>query len=467
MAKKRRLVEANPAAAASGEPAAVQEEPVGEEPVVAFHSEESTVEPSQPVNEQDMEEPLHEGEPKALDLETLDPAPETAGIDEAPVSEIPSGLVDDEDDDNDDEYNPESLRNLVEPFSKDQLVEILCGAVSKYPDLWSSIRQTADLDISHRKIFVHGLGWNTNAEILTNIFRKYGEIEDCNAIVDKVTGRSKGYGFILFKHRSGARRALKEPQKKIGNRMAACQLASAGPPTTPMPPLEYTQRKIYISNVGPELDPQKIRQFFSKYGEIEEGPLGLDKATGKPRGFCLFVYKSVESAKKALEEPYKNFEGHILHCQKAIDGPKLNKPGFHMANNGVVQYTVMQQGQSAVAVQGPQLGRSDGAGSIGRVTSSVGGPGHLIAPPSVGYKHAVQPTITAVAGLNPGIGSVANAGVLGMQAAYRNQVAGGNVIAGVTGTYGASPQMQGSYSNAARNQQGLGRMGGFGTYIGQ
>ncbi|PKA60994.1 hypothetical protein AXF42_Ash019983 [Apostasia shenzhenica] len=54
-----------------------------------------------------------------------------------------------------------------------------------------------------------------------------------------------------------------------------------------------------------------------------------------------------------------------------------------------------------------------------------------------------------------------------MQAAYRNQVAGGNVIAGVTGTYGASPQMQGSYSNAARNQQGLGRMGGFGTYIGQ
>ncbi|KAK4780439.1 hypothetical protein SAY87_016545 [Trapa incisa] len=54
---------------------------------------------------------------------------------------------------------------------------------------------------------------------------------------------------------------------------------------------------------------------------IEEGPLGLDKVMGKSKGFCLFVYKTLESAKKSLEEPYKIFED-MLHCQKAIDGPK-------------------------------------------------------------------------------------------------------------------------------------------------
>ncbi|GFP94237.1 ubp1-associated protein 2a [Phtheirospermum japonicum] len=89
----------------------------------------------------------------------------------------------------------------------------------------------------------------------------------------------------------------------------------SGPPQS-----EYTQRKIYVSNVSAELDPRKLLEFFSKFGEIEEGPLGLDKQTGKPRGFCLFVYKSLESAKKALEEPHKNYEGHMLHCQKAVDG---------------------------------------------------------------------------------------------------------------------------------------------------
>ncbi|KAI3746768.1 hypothetical protein L6452_09208 [Arctium lappa] len=221
---------------------------------------------------------------------------------------------------------------LLEPFSKEQLVLLLKEAVSKYPDFIQSVEKIADADPAHRKIFVHGLGWDTNTETLISEYGRYGEIEDCKAVVDKVSGKSKGYGFILFKHRSGARKALKEPQKKIGNRITSCQLASAGPvpapPPTAPPVSEYTQRKIFVSNVSAEIDPQKLLDFFSKFGEIEEGPLGLDKQTGKPKGFALFVYKSIESAKQALEEPHKNFEGHTLHCQKAIDGPKPGK-GFY------------------------------------------------------------------------------------------------------------------------------------------
>ncbi|KAF5204308.1 Ubp1-associated protein 2b [Thalictrum thalictroides] len=64
--------------------------------------------------------------------------------------------------------------------------------------------------------------------------------------------------------------------------MTACQLASARLVPTqsqaPVPPTvtvsEYTQRKIYVSNVSADIDPQKLVTFFSKFGEIEEGPLG-------------------------------------------------------------------------------------------------------------------------------------------------------------------------------------------------
>ncbi|GJS74207.1 UBP1-associated protein 2A-like protein [Tanacetum coccineum] len=55
---------------------------------------------------------------------------------------------------------------------------------------------------------------------------------------------------------------------------------------------------------------------------------GDGNRTGKPKGFALFVYKSIDSAKKALEEPHKIFEGHTLNVQKAIDGPKPVKGGF-------------------------------------------------------------------------------------------------------------------------------------------
>ncbi|CAH8371527.1 unnamed protein product [Eruca vesicaria subsp. sativa] len=237
-----------------------------------------------------------------------------------------------------DDVDEEPIEDLLEPFSKEQLSILLKEAATNHPDVADRIRIAADEDPVHRKIFVHGFAWDTKADALIKAFKRYGEIEDCKCVVDKVTGQSKGYGFILFKSRAGARAALKEPQKKIGTRVAACQLASMGPVQGGNSSVvggggggggssqhfnpEHVQRKIYVSNVSAEIDPQRLLEFFSRFGEVEEGPLGLDKATGRPKGFTLFVYKTAESAKKALEEPHKKFEGHVLHCHKANDGPK-------------------------------------------------------------------------------------------------------------------------------------------------
>jgi heterogeneous nuclear ribonucleoprotein A1/A3 len=179
---------------------------------------------------------------------------------------------------------------------------------------------------------VHGLGWDANSDALRTAFIKYGEIDDCRVITDKGTGRSKGYGFVLFRHRNSARRALRRPNKKVGSRMAICQLASSGgtanpnnhPSSTPSPaPSQHTDntdRKIYVANVHANFNVDRLYNFFAQYGEIEEGPLGFDRQTGKPKGFALFVYKTAEAARKALEEPVKNFDGNILNCQKASDG---------------------------------------------------------------------------------------------------------------------------------------------------
>ena len=92
---------------------------------------------------------------------------------------------------------------------------------------------------------------------------------------------------------------------------------------------EHAQRKIFVSNVYVELNPYKLLEFFAKFGGIEERPLGLDKQTRKPKGLALFVYKSIESARRALKVPHKNLEGHTLNCQKAINGPKPNNPFHH------------------------------------------------------------------------------------------------------------------------------------------
>ncbi|XP_050259265.1 UBP1-associated protein 2A-like [Quercus robur] len=122
---------------------------------------------------------------------------------------------------NDDE--DEDVEKLLEPFTKDHLVALIKKGVSKHPELIEIVRELADADPAHHKIFIHSLNWDTTVETLTSIFGKYGKIEDCKVVTDRVSGKSKGYAFILFKHQSDAWKALKQPQKQIGNR------------TTPLP----------------------------------------------------------------------------------------------------------------------------------------------------------------------------------------------------------------------------------------
>ncbi|XP_004305330.1 PREDICTED: UBP1-associated proteins 1A-like [Fragaria vesca subsp. vesca] len=86
-------------------------------------------------------------------------------------------------------------------------------------------------DLSDVPIFVHGLGWDTTREVLVSAFEPFGEVEDSNLVMDKLTGKAKGYGFVLFKTRRAALKALRKPRKTIGGRCASCQLTSVSPGT--------------------------------------------------------------------------------------------------------------------------------------------------------------------------------------------------------------------------------------------
>ncbi|GLT70082.1 hypothetical protein SLA2020_421820 [Shorea laevis] len=104
-------------------------------------------------------------------------------------------------------------------------------------------------DTTLTKVFVGGLAWETPKEALREHFEKYGEILEAVIISDKLTGRSKGYGFVTFKDAEAAKKACEDATPTINGRRANCNLASLGArrprsSATPAPPPQQG------SNVG-------------------------------------------------------------------------------------------------------------------------------------------------------------------------------------------------------------------------
>ncbi|CAL5051902.1 unnamed protein product [Urochloa decumbens] len=90
-------------------------------------------------------------------------------------------------------------------------------------------------DTTLTKVFVGGLAWETPSEGLRQHFERYGDILEAVVITDRLTGRSKGYGFVTFREPEAALRAVQDPNPTIAGRRANCNIASLGPPRPAQP----------------------------------------------------------------------------------------------------------------------------------------------------------------------------------------------------------------------------------------
>lgn len=57
------------------------------------------------------------------------------------------------------------------------------------------------------KLFVGGLAWATDDSSLRQAFSKFGEVKDAKVIIDRDSGRSRGFGFVTFADANMARTA--------------------------------------------------------------------------------------------------------------------------------------------------------------------------------------------------------------------------------------------------------------------
>jgi RNA-binding protein Musashi len=73
------------------------------------------------------------------------------------------------------------------------------------------------------KLFIGGISWETNEDRLTEYFGQYGEVAEAVIMRDRITGRARGFGFIVFADATVAERVTME-KHMIDGRMVIFSL---------------------------------------------------------------------------------------------------------------------------------------------------------------------------------------------------------------------------------------------------
>ncbi len=79
------------------------------------------------------------------------------------------------------------------------------------------------------KLYVGSLSWDTNNQGLENAFSSFGEIEEAKVIMDRDTGRSRGFGFVTFANEEDAQKALSMDGTELDGRTLKVNVAEDKP----------------------------------------------------------------------------------------------------------------------------------------------------------------------------------------------------------------------------------------------
>lgn len=172
-----------------------------------------------------------------------------------------------------------------------------------------------DNSVSDMDLVVLGLPWKVTEEDLKKYFAKFGQVEYTQIKTD-LNGKSKGYGFVRFKHKKSQVRVMLE-RHNIEGRWCDVRI-----PNSKDKHVNKVPRKVFIGQVSEDIDEDALKNYFIKFGEISD--LFLPRPH---RGFAFVTFTEPTSAQKVIGKDHKVGDCSIV-CTEAIPkkemAPKWN-----------------------------------------------------------------------------------------------------------------------------------------------
>uniref|UniRef100_A0A672HQ20 Polyadenylate-binding protein n=1 Tax=Salarias fasciatus TaxID=181472 RepID=A0A672HQ20_SALFA len=166
-------------------------------------------------------------------------------------------------------------------------------------------------------IFIKNLDKSIDNKALYDTFSAFGNILSCKVVCDE--NGSKGYGFVHFETQEAAERAIEKMNGMLLNdrKVFVGRFKSRKEREAELGARAKEFTNVYIKNFGDDMDDEKLREVFSKYGSAMSIRVMIDD-TGKSRGFGFVSFERHEDAQKAVDEMNgKELNGKLIYVGRA------------------------------------------------------------------------------------------------------------------------------------------------------
>ncbi|XP_060798380.1 polyadenylate-binding protein 1b [Neoarius graeffei] len=166
-------------------------------------------------------------------------------------------------------------------------------------------------------IFIKNLDKSIDNKALYDTFSAFGNILSCKVVCDE--NGSKGYGFVHFETQEAAERAIEKMNGMLLNdrKVFVGRFKSRKEREAELGARAKEFTNVYIKNFGEDMDDEKLKDVFSKYGNAMSIRVMTDDS-GKSRGFGFVSFERHEDAQKAVDEMNgKELNGKLIYVGRA------------------------------------------------------------------------------------------------------------------------------------------------------
>lgn len=163
--------------------------------------------------------------------------------------------------------------------------------------------------IDERKLFIGGLNFKVSEEELKSHFSQFGNVASINVKCDPITGRFRGFAFVVYTNAESVDNALSANEHMINGRKIEPRRARSRP------------GKIFVGGLPPELTDDDIKNYFGQYGNITGIDLPFDKEKSQRKNFCFISFDNENVVADLLKRPKQTINGHTVDVKKATPKP--------------------------------------------------------------------------------------------------------------------------------------------------